>query len=147
MHLPGHWVALTRPADAQAEQAAALLCDSLHRRPFALSVEEVGEFFAIIAARQQGANEYQAGEWSLSVLSAVPGRDVVDEAPVIRDATMPERSTKARRLSTENIVCEEILCDSVVRGSVSSGAAGSVSSGAAGSPGPASRSSTGGAAR
>ena len=68
VHVPGHWVALTRPEGAQTEQAAAFLCDSLYRHPYALSAEEVGEFFAVIAARQQGGDLNQAGEWSVNVL-------------------------------------------------------------------------------
>ena len=42
MHTPGHWVALTPPDEPQTSQRAALLCDSLHTRPYALSTEELG---------------------------------------------------------------------------------------------------------
>ena len=69
VHVPGHWVALTRPEGAQTEQAAALLCDSLHQRPCTISVEEVGELFAVIAARQQVDDLERAGEWSVYVIS------------------------------------------------------------------------------
>jgi hypothetical protein len=45
-HVPGHWVALRRP-QVSSETCAALLCDSLFPAPFALTAEEVGEFFAV----------------------------------------------------------------------------------------------------
>ena len=42
MHTPGHWVALTPPDGPQTPECAALLCDSLRPRPYALSAEELG---------------------------------------------------------------------------------------------------------
>ena len=69
VHVPGHWVALVRPEGAPSAQNAALLCDSLHRQPYALTAEEVGEFFAQVALWQQGAAEQQAGEWSVQVIT------------------------------------------------------------------------------
>ena len=69
VHVPGHWVALVRPEGAPSAQNAALLCDSLHRQPYALTAEEVGEFFAQVALWQQGAAEQQAGEWSVQMVT------------------------------------------------------------------------------
>jgi hypothetical protein len=68
MHVPGHWVCLTRCEGPQTAGAAALLCDSLHREPFALSAEEVGELFALVACHQQTAPVQLAGTWSLYVV-------------------------------------------------------------------------------
>ena len=68
MHVPGHWVSLTRCEGSQTAGAAALLCDSLHREPFALSAEEVGELFALVACHQQTAPVQLAGTWSLYVV-------------------------------------------------------------------------------
>ena len=72
LHIPGHWVALTRPEAPQTQEAAALLCDSLYRQPFALSAEELGHLFALIAVWQQGASIYRAGEWSVHVVTEAP---------------------------------------------------------------------------
>ena len=69
MHVPGHWVALTRPDGPQTPACVALLCDSLYRQPFALGVEEVGELFARIAAYQGHAAQGAAGMWSLNVVT------------------------------------------------------------------------------
>ena len=69
MHVPGHWVALTRPDGPQTAACAALLCDSLHRQPYALGVEEVGELLACIAMYQRNAAEGAAGVWSLNVVA------------------------------------------------------------------------------
>ena len=57
VHVPGHWVALTRPLGAPTEENAALLSDSLHRQPFALSAEEVRQLFARMAQEQSMRNE------------------------------------------------------------------------------------------
>ncbi len=69
MHVPGHWVALTRPDGPQTATCAALLCDSLHSQPYALGVEEVGDLFALIAAYQGHGAPHTAGMWSLHVVS------------------------------------------------------------------------------
>ncbi len=69
MHVPGHWVALTRPDGPQTPTCAALLCDSLHHQPYALGVEEVGELFARMAAYQGNAAPRAAGIWSLNVVT------------------------------------------------------------------------------
>ena len=57
VHVPGHWVALTRPQGAQTPDNAALLCDSLRRQPFALSAVEVAQLFARMAQEQRRRNE------------------------------------------------------------------------------------------
>ena len=69
MHVPGHWVALSRPDGPQTEDAAALLCDSLHKKPFALGVEEVRQLFARMGAYQRNASLQEAGKWSLYVVA------------------------------------------------------------------------------
>ena len=69
MHVPGHWVALTKPDGPQTTTCAALLCDSLHHQPYALGVEEVGELFARMAAHQGNAAPPAAGIWSLNVVT------------------------------------------------------------------------------
>ena len=68
MHVPGHWIALRPPPEPHSEEYAALLCDSLRPSPFALSAEEVGELFALVACRHQETTEETAGEWSLYVV-------------------------------------------------------------------------------
>lgn len=42
MHTPGHRVLLTRPDHPQTQLCAALLCDFVYPRPFALSAGEIG---------------------------------------------------------------------------------------------------------
>ena len=64
VHVPGHWVALTRPEGAQTEQAASLLCDSLHQRPSALSAAEVRQLFSAMARWQQGASLARVQQWA-----------------------------------------------------------------------------------
>jgi hypothetical protein len=68
MHVPGHWVALTPPQGPSSEECAALLCDSLRPCPYALSSNEVGELFALVAVRQQVVSEADAAEWSLRLV-------------------------------------------------------------------------------
>ena len=69
VHTPGHWLALVPPDGQAAENNAALLCDSLHPRPFSLTAEEVGDFFALVASRHLGAaNAADAGEYSIYVV-------------------------------------------------------------------------------
>ena len=68
MHTPGHWVALSRPDVPQTVDAAALLCDSLQQKPYALGVEDVRQLFALIAAHQRNAPEHEAGHWSVHVV-------------------------------------------------------------------------------
>ena len=80
VHVPGHWVALTRPEGAQTVDSAALLCDSLRAQPVRLSVEEIGEFFAQIGVWQQHASLQQAGEWSVYVVTHAAGEVVHPEA-------------------------------------------------------------------
>ena len=60
---------LTRPDGPQMATCAALLCDSLHREPYALGVEEVRDLFARIEAFQRNAAPHEAGTWSLNVLA------------------------------------------------------------------------------
>ena len=73
MHVPGHWVALSRPDVPQTKEAAALLCDSMHQKPYALGVEDVRQLFALIAAYQRNAPLHEAGRWSVhAVLRADP---------------------------------------------------------------------------
>jgi hypothetical protein len=69
VHVPGHWVALSRPDLPQTADAAAFLCDSLHRKPYALGAEEVRQLFALIAAHQQNVALQHAGRWSVHVVS------------------------------------------------------------------------------
>ena len=64
VHVPGHWVALTRPEGAQTEQAAAFLCDSLHRHPYALSAEEVGEFSLFVFMKTIAMNSLILFSWA-----------------------------------------------------------------------------------
>ena len=52
-HVPGHWVALTRPSTPVDASNAAWLCDSLYRQPYALSAAEVSELLASMAAEQR----------------------------------------------------------------------------------------------
>ena len=73
VHLPGHWVALTRPEGAQTAQTAALMCDSLHRQPFALSAEEVEQLFAGMKQWQEANPLQQAGEWSVQRITLRQG--------------------------------------------------------------------------
>ena len=70
MHTPGHWVALTPPDGPQTPQYAALLCDSLDPRPYALSVDELGELLAVIAVRQQTSTIAAAQVWSLYLVTS-----------------------------------------------------------------------------
>ena len=56
-HVPGHWIALTRPLGTQDASNAACLCDSLHRRPFALSADDVRQLFGVMAAEQRRQGE------------------------------------------------------------------------------------------
>ena len=65
MHVPGHWVALAPPEGLHSVDCAALLCDSLRPSPYALSVDEIGELFALVAVSHQETSEEAAGEWSL----------------------------------------------------------------------------------
>lgn len=65
VHTPGHWVALTRPAEASTQENAALVCDSLRSCPYALSREEVGDFCGAVYARTQQVREQEAGAWSI----------------------------------------------------------------------------------
>ena len=67
LHVPGHWVALAKP-DVSNEECAALLCDSLHPTPFALTAEEVGRFFALVAASHQTDDLHAAAEWSAYIV-------------------------------------------------------------------------------
>ena len=67
LHVPGHWIALAKPA-ASSEAVAALLCDSLHPHPFALTAEELGSFFALIATRHQASELSAAAEWSAYIV-------------------------------------------------------------------------------
>ena len=69
MHVPGHWVALTKPDGPQTTTCAALLCDSLRHQPYALGVEEVRELFARVAAYQANAPAHEAGTWSVNVVT------------------------------------------------------------------------------
>ena len=70
VHVPGHWVALTRPSGQHSEQNAALMCDSLKRQPFALSADDVGLLFAHIAIFHQTArSEQEAATWSLYLVT------------------------------------------------------------------------------
>ena len=73
VHVPGHWVALTRPEGAQTEQAAALLCDSLHQQPFAFSAAEVGQLFSAMAQWQQVASLARVQEWSIQRITLRQG--------------------------------------------------------------------------
>ena len=57
VHVPGHWVALTRPQGVQTPDNAALMCDSLRRQPFALSAVEVAQLFARMAQEQRRRGE------------------------------------------------------------------------------------------
>ena len=91
VHVPGHWVALTSPDGPQTEEAAAILCDSLHPQPFVLSADEVGEFFAVMAAYQQNAPLHQAGLWSLNLITTPDfpeDLDVYDDGGVVEDEEM-----------------------------------------------------------
>ncbi len=74
MHVPGHWVALTRPEGPSTERCAALLCDSLMPHPYALSVEDIGKLFALVAVGHQcSASEQSAAEWSLYLVQRSSG--------------------------------------------------------------------------
>ena len=85
LHVPGHWVALTRPAAACAQtlQNAALMCDSLYRQPFSLSVDEVSELFAHIGVWQHNASHEQAGMWCLSTVTLVQGEVPPSPPPLL----------------------------------------------------------------
>ena len=68
MSVSGHWVALSRPDVPQTVDAAALLCDSMHKKPYALGVEDVRQLFTLIAAHQRNAPLHAAGQWSVHVV-------------------------------------------------------------------------------
>jgi len=59
MPAPRHWVALVPPVRQESVHVAALLCDSLYPHIFALSVDEVTELFALMAASHMAAAESQ----------------------------------------------------------------------------------------
>ena len=46
---PQHWVAVVPPLQAPTDRCAALLCDSLYRHAFALSVNDMQDFFTNMA--------------------------------------------------------------------------------------------------
>ena len=75
VHTPGHWLALVPPDGEAAENNAALLCDSLHPRPFSLTADEVQALFANVAISQLEAMEADAGEYSIYVVADETGRN------------------------------------------------------------------------
>ena len=75
IHTPGHGVALVPPDGDAAENNAALLCDSLHPRPFSLNVDEVQTLFFNVAISQLEAEEADAAEYSIYVVADVPDQN------------------------------------------------------------------------
>ena len=53
IHLPNprHWIAVVPPLQRQTARVAALLCDSLHPRPFAVSVDDMVDLFTTMGLR------------------------------------------------------------------------------------------------
>ena len=49
VHVPGHWIALTRPEGVSSSDNAALLCDSLWEAPFQLTATQARTFCTAIA--------------------------------------------------------------------------------------------------
>ena len=73
VHRPGHWLAIVPPPASMPTDASAIICDSLYTSVFACNLDEVGEFFAVIAARHAeqrqddqplGPQLEDMGEWS-----------------------------------------------------------------------------------
>ena len=60
VHVPGHWVAITRPEGEQTAEAAALLCDPFYTRPFSLSADILQELFAAMG---------DGGPWSVHIVT------------------------------------------------------------------------------
>ena len=50
------------------EDCAALLCDSLFPTPYALTTDEAGELFALMAASHQTDDPHAAAEWSAYIV-------------------------------------------------------------------------------
>ena len=59
---PRHWVALVRPPEAVRDGDAAWLCDSLHSKVFALSVDEVQDFLGLMDSAQLQAADGAGSE-------------------------------------------------------------------------------------
>ena len=60
VHVPGHWIALTRPEGTSSMDNAALLCDSLWNLPFELTATQARTFFTTIATHMA-----DDGVWSV----------------------------------------------------------------------------------
>ena len=60
---PRHWIALVPPARHESERVAALLCDSLKPRVYALSVEDVASMLSRMGSMQMRAGESEASLW------------------------------------------------------------------------------------
>ena len=68
------WISIVPPSSAESDTVAALVCDSLHPRPFALHATELADFFQALGDRHSAAGlepdwgERRAGhvaaEWS-----------------------------------------------------------------------------------
>ena len=67
-------MALVPPGEDEAWNNAALLCDSLHPRPYSLNVDEVQALFFNVGIAQVEARLADAGEHSIFVVADVPGR-------------------------------------------------------------------------
>ena len=60
VHVPGHWITLTRPEGTSSSDNATLLCDSLWNTPFQLTAAQACTFCTAIAKNME-----DDGVWSV----------------------------------------------------------------------------------